>query len=190
MNKIEKLVLELMAERTFGGVLTIDEMVEKLMDIAGTQKMGLILVTEPSMRKTGNPWAGKVKKVARSLVDININYENRVNNQREREGSTADFEVGDNWHEAIKDSKGRWTPFTRNKKSGEMYLRCAVDKSLSTTYVDDTGDIVPKESLEPFLTVRRPAVGQGLEKEIKFICPKLTSVRGISTGGKTYLVGT
>jgi hypothetical protein len=60
---------------------------------AGTP-VGIVTLTEPKMRKTGNPYAGNCQRLAKRNGFIGCEYESCANNAMERAGLPRDFTAG------------------------------------------------------------------------------------------------
>lgn len=90
--------------------------------------VGLTTETVPDMRKTGNPFLGRVTKRSFTTVQIGASYANAVNNRREKEG-VADIEP-------FTPKPRKWgvringTPLVIHVKKGEdkprYYMECRV----------------------------------------------------------------
>lgn len=166
-----------------------ETLLSRLVGLVGASFVGLITVTEPKMRKTGNPYAGKVVKVARTSGQVNFDYDGAVGRAREKEGKPAeDWQKGESWHEPYM-IDGKYTPFCRHKKDGTLYVRVR-HMGGSSVYIDkDTGEEVDKELLKPFLPDASYG-NQGLDKgdEVRFVTYKLDSVRAATVKGETLVV--
>jgi hypothetical protein len=97
--------------------------------------------TIPPMRKTKNPYLGRIYKISRvnGIIGIWV-YANSVNNQRLRENSVADFEALERcWGKRIP-----YSPFV--EYNGFLYLETKVQKSSSAIYVD--GKLASRKQME------------------------------------------
>lgn len=156
---------------------TIEELVPFLMSLRSTQVATIVAVTEVKMRKTGNPFIG-TRKVQKIKVEVNNNYENKVNDARDAEGSATDFEVkplqwGEHASAAVIENKG------------ELYLQTIVlERDPSPSYIDMHGNYVPWESLKEFMPPYRPNARQELEQEVKVRTWKLTSIYDLWMGDR------
>ena len=123
-------------------VLTKQAIVDLLKESKGAKIVTLITQTEPKMRKTDNPYIGKVIKVSRVNGMIGWNYSNSVNNQREREGMEADFQAKPrHWGERIEG-----TPLVEHK--GNYYIELKVERSLGHSYQFTDGTPLTDEQVE------------------------------------------
>lgn len=137
--------------------------------------------TTPRMRKTGNPYAGRLVKQSKINGMINWYYENSVNNQREREGKKTDFEAKPRqWGKRVKG-----TPLVEHK--GRYYLEVKVENTYGKTYIDDQGNVVNQEEIEEFL-YNSSSSRQGVEDKVILRDYKLDSIQSITMNGKKYKV--
>jgi hypothetical protein len=112
-----------------------------------------VTVTVPAMRKTGNPFYGKVWKVTDLHGQAGFHYINSVNNQLEREGKERNADVKPRqWGQRIKG-----TPLVEHtNKAGvhRLYLEAKCERIASVYYVDAYGVEVDKADLAPWLQAR------------------------------------
>jgi hypothetical protein len=150
----------------------------------GTTAIAFEAETTPRMRKTNNPYFGKVKKVAHVGGLIGTNYENSVNNQLNREGKDANFTAKPRkW--GVRDSEHR---FIIHHK-GEVYLSVKPQQTNAKTrfFNTETGEEIAKETLKPWLQESsKPATQDNLDKEIPERDYKMSALKNISIGGKKF----
>lgn len=165
---------------------------ETLIDVRGATFVTVATNTEPKMKKTGNPFHGRVRKIAKYNGQINFHYDRAVLAQLEREGKDAScFFAGESYHKPILREDGTLTPFAVHKDDpSREYLRFRILRTLETSYVDETGADVPEAALEPWLD-RNPNAyaNQGTEKKIRFITLGLTSVTAVTFDGEIAPIG-
>ena len=156
---------------------------------------GVVLTTktEPRMRKTNNPYFGRVQKVSRlANVAIGYNYENVVNNRLEREGKEADFESqkpnGKSW------VKGYENLFlVSDKDSEQFYLRTTMRKNTKPTsfYLVDNRIATAQEEAEikTFIQSSSKPTNQGLDDGDEVIVRdfKTENVIAITLGDKAWV---
>ena len=152
----------------------------------GASAVTIVARTEPKMRKTGNPFgSGEVFKVARVNGMIGWDYANSVNNQREREGGTADFVAHKRtWGERIDG-----TPLVEHK--GNYYLEMKVQKSLDCRFEDASGSELDDDTVDmvkTFLPVKKQSETQQTEKPIILCDYKVAGILSITYKGICYLV--
>ena len=115
---------------------TVEELAPFLMSLRSTQVATIVAITEVKMRKTGNPFTGGVRKVQKIKVEVNNNYENKVNDTRDLEGKATDFEVAPlQW--------GSHASSAVIEHKGGLYLQTIVlERDPAPTYIDALGNTV------------------------------------------------
>ena len=150
--------------------VTTRELRDLLAAVKGAQPATIVTETEPKMRKTGNPYVGRITKISTANVFINFVYANAVNNQQLREGKEANFVPAPRtWGERIPG-----TPLIGHAKNGiyREYLECRfLDSGAAVRYVLDKGGrgerAIEKDEFGEFVPERASsAEHQGVEKEI------------------------
>ena len=150
--------------------LTSEDIQRAVMLTKGATIITVVAETAPRMRKTDNPYFGRVKKVAVVNGMINYNYEGNVNRQREREGSETDFRASaPAWGERVGDS-------CIIECKGRRYLDFRLLNTLEVKYICD-GKEVAKAEIEKFLPSRKKNASQGLDKVVKVCRYALDSIR-------------
>jgi hypothetical protein len=139
--------------------------------------------TVPTMRKTGNPYAGDCFKLATINVFLNTIYGNAVNRQRVREGAVADFEAQPRkWGERI-----AGTCFVQHK--GALYVEAKLERRIACSYETAAGQPISAESLAPFLPDRADAgEAHGVERAIILCDYKVENIVGVTLCGQHYSV--
>lgn len=167
--------------------MTRQQLADYLFGIQGSSFIGMTVETEPTMRKTGNPYAGRVRKINRVNGLVNFYYEEGVLRRLEKAGkSPDDYKKGESWHEPVLNAEGKLTPLCRHKTKGTEYLRFQLTKAETPTYLDQNDQEVPVEVLEPFMPEKRAYSNQGLDEgeELKILTYSLDSIRRISVKGE------
>ncbi len=111
-----------------------------------------------------------------------FDYENSVNNRREKEGKEKDFESKENWMEFI--SKGLVT----DKSTGtKFYLRYQYqkDSKLEQEYLFN-GNPILKQLFESYMSQRSEYENQGLDNPLQFQVVNLDNVMEISINKNKY----
>ena len=169
-----------------GAALTRQQLIDKLSQKRGATFVTVTTRTVPSMRKTGNPFVGKVFKISKVNGTAWHIYANSVNNQREREGSVAaNFEALPRvWGTRISQ-----TSLVEHK--GNFYLELKVESSLGHRYVNSAGkDLTPDEveRLKPFLSKPRQAATQQTEKEIILRDYRIENIIAIAMDSQKFII--
>lgn len=103
-----------------------------------------------TMRKRNNPYVGRVRKVCKGInLQFGVSYENKVNNEREREGLERDFipqsPRGMEWEvypkvlRSIKDSEKKYIRVTTTAKT-RIEVIYLVDDRIATS--EETAEIL------------------------------------------------
>ena len=154
----------------------------------------IIAKTEPRMRKTNNPYFGRVQKVTRlANVAIGYNYENVVNNRLEQEGKgqlhfTAQKPNGKSW------IKGYENLFLVADKDGTTeYLRTTMRRNTkpTTMYLVDGKEATPSQEAEikTFTETSAKPKNQGLNDGDEVIVRdyKVENIVSIQLGEKMWV---
>lgn len=149
----------------------------------------IITETEPSMRKTNNPFVGRVTKVTTyNNAMLGIDYQNAVNNRLERKGLANDYQS-----EAPKGKK-RYNAFFYQSLANEdiFYLKIGIYKNTtchSILFLD--GQPAKPEEIEaikPFIQSKSSNVqkqqdaGLNENEQYRIVAPKAQNVLQIKLG--------
>lgn len=157
--------------------MTPDELVEHVKNLKGTTAISFDAVTDARLKKTGNPIPLPCAKWSKVNGMIGYNYENSVNNQREREGSERDFDAaprqwGTRIHPCVVEHKGNF------------YLTVKIERVLEQPrYFDANGKEREIMEVKPFLP-SKGATRQGVEKEVIHREYGIENIRNLRMGGK------
>ncbi len=144
----------------------LDQSVRAKMIISTSVKMNKKDVETKTIK---NPY-DSATKVSTIIVDINPQYEDVVNQQREAEEKSADFESQERkWGTNI----GRGIV----EKDGKLYLSyIPVQTVLNSYFVNN--DLIEYSELKPFIPVKKPNEKQDLENEVKFRTVSMSNIIG------------
>ena len=163
----------------------------------GKMKKGIFGVeilteTEPAMRKTNNPFVGRVKKITHYVNAIlGVEYQNVVNNRLTRSGNEANYQS-----EAPK-GKRHYNAFFYQSLNDEsvFYLKIGIYKNTTckSTYTVDGHEATQSEleTLKPFLQSKSANVqkqqdaGLNETEQYHIVAPKTSNVLKITCGTKT-----
>ena len=141
------------------------------------------VATEPKMRKTGNPYMGRVKKHTAYLgVDFGASYTEEVNKRRLEEGKAADFQAKKSPYEEVNEF------FVR--KGEQIYLRMLLKKDNAKRVIWEIDGRPATENevseIKGFLQGGGCAKNQGLESgnEVEMRVVKIENV--VAVGGETW----
>ena len=125
-------------------------------------------------------WGAKILKRSRVNGVLGYNYENSVNNQREREGKDSDFQQ----------EERRWGVRLDRvwvSHKGELYFTVKVERSLEEPrYFTESGVELSRDEVKPYLPKKSKSSRQGTDKEIIHREYKLSSLRGITMNRQTF----
>lgn len=152
----------------------------------GTFGIEIVTETEPAMRKTNNPFVGRVKKVTTySNAILGVDYQNCVNNRLERNGHVADYQA-----EAPKGKKHYNAFFYQSLDNETFYLKIGMYKNTTTksTYHIDGHEATTDElaTLKTFLQSKPQTIAKqqeaGLDttEQYHIVTPKAQNVVSIT----------
>jgi hypothetical protein len=166
------------------------DFVNSLLNKKGADFITFSALTEVKVNKSAviggikqtNPFFGRIAKESTVNAQINFNYENAVNNRREKEGSDRDFQTaGLKWG-----NKNHNNSIVYN--NGQWYLQVRVLKGYGTRYFVD-GKETPKSEIEAYLPVKKEGSGrQGVEDEIIIRTYKLDNINSITMNGSVVQI--
>lgn len=168
--------------------MTANQIVSMMSNVKGATICTIVSATEPKMRKTANPYIGRVKKLTKVQYQFGYNYENAVNNRLKKEGKEPNFSTASRkW--------GEWViPNKVAEHKGEFYLRFYTMENATpkVVYLVDNRLATPEEvaEIKTFIPASAPSnrqVEAGLTEH--FVEPrelKATSILQITLNGTTY----
>lgn len=175
--------------------ISLNDLQNNLQNMDQTVLATVRTVTEPDMRKTNNPFYGKVFKVQDLSATVGSwSYSKAVNTRRQKEWLKA-LLTDENTPkpEEFVPKARRWgqrvpnTPFVEHK--GQYYVELSVHDCLRQKFVDDQGKEVSKALLEPWLTEKgEEGARQGLEKPVTLRDVKIENIVSINYAGQIVQV--
>lgn len=151
--------------------------------IKSEQRANIVTRTPVKMKKTGNPY-DKIFKVQTIIVDLNADYESKVNEERMLQNGdvSSSFVAGERkWGDKVNKSI--------IEKDGEFYLSCIeVGKIGEPVYIDGDGNRIEFEQIEPFMPAYSAPTNQGLTDVVKYRTYKLVNIIGMNIEGKARYV--
>jgi hypothetical protein len=163
---------------------------KRLADLKGARMVKLAVEVEPTMRKTGNPYVGRVVKQSFVMGVIGFRYENSVNNRRMVEANPETQKAADAVEVFIAEPR-KWgvhiegTPLVEHK--GQRYLEVKIERTLGTEYRLDGQPVDPETlvAIKAFMPEREEGARQELEKPVVLRDYKLSSIRQVVMDGLT-----
>lgn len=174
--------------------LTTAELTQNLTSMDNTVLATVRTVTVPEMRKTNNPFYGRVVKVQDLSASVGSwSYSKAVNNRRQKEWQKAllSDENTPQPAEFVPEAR-KWgqrvpnTPFVEHK--GQLYVELSVHNCLRQVYLDDQGNPVSKELLEPYLPKKKEGERQELDNPVILRDVKVENIVSVTYGGQTVEV--
>jgi hypothetical protein len=161
----------------------ITKLKELLFNHAGNGFAHIKTKTVPVMRKTNNPFFGKVFKITDANIQAGFHYINSVNNQLEREGKKRNANLKPRkW--GVRIGGTPLVEHTNKKGDHNLYLEAKVENVNSSYFVDGDGNQVDREELAPFLYASKKSSTQGnVEREVFLRDYKLDSIQWIKMDG-------
>lgn len=132
--------------------ITRQEFYELLSSMNAGTPVGIVTLTEPKMRKTGNPYAGNCQRLAKRNGFIGCEYESCANNALEKADLPRDFTGGPlPWGER----DGRYFIYYK----GNHYLRFyPVPGTTQEQWQENDGTEIDKAEIEEFLYSSKPNI--------------------------------
>ena len=166
-------------------------LINLLANTKGATICTLVTATIPTMRKTANPFIGRVKKIVKGQMQFGYDYENAVNNRLKAQGLEPNFSAQSRkW--------GKWIiPNKVAENNGEYYLRFyTITNNTKTEVVWLIDGRVATESeveqIKSFIPAKSSSNTQaqaGLtEHQVEPREYKASSIIGITINGETYKV--
>lgn len=174
--------------------ITFSELVAKLKLIDGKSHTGISftsITVATKMRKTGNPYRDElVEKLCWTHGNINMNYENVVNNKLEREGKERNFVASENWGEAKYDMFNGCIGQKKDSNSTQLYLRYIPLSTEFMSYGINGNVCEPEQSkiIASFMPPYKPATNQGTETEVPYRMYKLEGIKLIKLNKVLYQI--
>lgn len=164
-------------------IVSVVELEQRINSLQSGAIISFTSLTEPAMRKTGNPYVGRVKKVQTMNAVINFEYENVVNNRLDKEEKEKDFKVADNWGSRTEESKAVI------EHKGVKYLQVMPTNPSKPEYLLD-GNTIEKSVIEAYLYAPSTTSRQGLEKENQVVIRrfKFENIVKVNMLGEEFLV--
>jgi len=149
----------------------------------GAQPASVQYVTSPKLTKEGKIKFGDVTKIANVGIMLGYNYQNSVNNQRERENELADFMAQPLWK-----GKGKRlsTCLAKHEEKGTFYMSYKSQQTFKSFHFDAVLNFIPLSMLKPFFPQSDPAKYQGLEQAVYHREILIDNIRKLKFKKTTY----
>lgn len=175
----------------------LEQAIKELQELGRSTALNVVYVTEPSHRKTGNPFyhsstkSWGIEKVGTFNALVGVSYQNVINNQRKREDLEADFESKPIWN-GSGEHFGKY--LIRHTKTHKLYLALLpTSGTAKVQYVfkEDKRPLNESELtiLEAFTSERVVSASQGTEKPVFWNIIALENLRQLTFNHQTYVLG-
>lgn len=168
--------------------ITIDQLKAMLLNWNyGAQPASIQYITTPKINKDGRERFGTVTKIANIGCMIGYNYQNAVNNQRQRENELKDFMSQSLWK-----GKGKRlsTALSTHIEKECFYLTYKKQQTFKSFHFDSALNFLPIALLKPFFPVSNPAKYQGVEKAVYHREILIENIRRLKFRKTTYEIVT
>jgi hypothetical protein len=164
-------------------LVTVSQAVALIRDnTKGTTFVSIDTDTEPRMRKTGNPYHGKVRKLNTMTGCVGFDYENSVNRLASKEGASEREAKSRKWGTLTSDRL-----FVEHK--GNFYVQMKVESSDTPRYIGNDGTEIDVELLRPFLQKSGKSSTQSdLDGEVIVRDVKMVNVKSMRFKGQDYTI--
>ena len=179
--------------------ITRQELVSKMLNLRnGSHTFGsIVLATEPKMNKGGNPFYGRVTKLAKWSFGVNTEYYTKVIKEMERQGLDTSALTREPSNYIRYNEKANCPILKLKSDESKLYLSVFPNKegvSFVEYYIDgvlatelETAQIKAWENgNKP--SAKQSELGISAEREIKIRTIKLDSIVAITLEGVTYKV--
>lgn len=179
--------------------ITREELVEKMLVLRNGSHTfgGVVLATEPKMNKGGNPFYGRVTKLAKWSFGVNTDYYTKVVNEMTRQGLDTSTLTKEPSNYVRYNEKANCPILRLKSDTSKLYLSVFPNKegvSFVEYYLDGVlATELETEQIKSWVGETKPSakqseLGISADKEIKIRTIKLDSVVAITLEGTTYKV--
>jgi hypothetical protein len=157
----------------------------QLLKVSAPQPIGLTAIHEPAMRRTNNPFRGRVLKRSRVNGWINFEYKRTVRRQQVREHLDPDFQPMPRvWGQRVRDCP---LVLHADETGLQLYLEVKLQTVERLYFDSNTFEPIDAKSIAPFLIKRRPS-RQPVQNQIELRDYRLDRVAQLRIGRDTWEV--
>jgi len=160
------------------------ELLKLLQKVDGNKAtfVSVIYNTDARLKKKDNPYLG-TRKINKISGLINFNYQNRVNNQRIKEGKEDNFQAETRKYGFKADDFNGCLLYG----AGDTKLIISPEKSYSPKFVFNN-KLVSKDKIQPWLPKVKETNNQNVDKQIVYMNIDLSNILKITIDKNTYRV--
>lgn len=162
------------------------ELFELLMNVERPTFTHIVSVTEPKMKKTGNPYFNGVTKKSKGNYFIGGTYQDMVNIRIGKEGFEEQF-ISKDCTIGVKVEGSKCLQFNENHNRHYLQYFIFSTSKIKSEYFFE-GNTIDKVLLEDFLTKKSKTSRQPQEDKIEPQSFKLSSIKEISLNGTKYII--
>jgi hypothetical protein len=171
--------------------ITKTQLVDLLTKIDGKQATFISIVAEVDARlkKRGNKYSkDSITKINKYSGLINYNYQNSVNNQREREGIDTNFVSKATYASKINDKYNGC--LAQHDVTGQVYLVFKEQSSQKPIYKINGAEVddETEQYLKQFRSESPKSVSQGVDKTVEHRNVKIENIKTIILNSTEYVV--
>lgn len=164
--------------------ITSNELVEILNQVQKGTFANILTETNVRMNKKNNAYFGLITKIAKQNVLLGSNYENRVNNNLDKEQKESNFisqssKVGNHISTCILFNENTQLYYLQAEYFGE------VKPQIEYYY---NGNIIEKEKFAEFLPQKNSPSQNGLDNKVNIFSPKIENIKEISLNKIKYII--
>jgi hypothetical protein len=164
--------------------ITSSELIVILNEVKKGTFANILIETNVRMNKKNNPYFGLITKKTEIKILLGSNYENRVNNNLDKENKETDFvaescKVGGHVSECV----------LYNENTNLFYLQYEYFKEIKPKveyYYND--NLIELEKFIDFVPEKKSANQKGLLKKVNSITVKIENIKEISLNKIKYIV--
>ena len=165
--------------------ITITELLNVLNQVNKPTFVHIVMETPVRMKKTDNPFFGLVTKRSSGNYLIGTDYEQRVNNNSEKEEKERDFVT-----ETLKGKRHISKCVLIDTKTESVYylMMERFDEIHPKVEFKQGEDPIEKQLFEQFMYPTYQSTKQGQERKVMVLTPKLSNIKEISIDKMKYEV--
>lgn len=168
--------------------VTTSQLIEEMLKFDGSQFVNIVTETEPRMRKTNNPYLGRVKKQTRQNYLLGSKYEQRVQNNEKKEGLDVQFKT-----ESSRVGRHLSKVVLYNDKTNTHYLQLEPFTEIvpsEVTFFLDGNEVneIDMILLQDFIQNSTESQKQVQDKKVFVKCPKFENILEMTMSDTIYKV--
>lgn len=169
--------------------MKLNDLQKMLVKRKGATFLTIIAVTEAQLTEEGKEKFGRVWRVSHVNGQVNFNYENAVNKQREKEGVEEEFVARPRKWGTRLDSGPFISHVRQSDGHHELYLELRVLNVIETTYRNEKGDLMTDAQIWTYIKKNKSQLEhQMISKEIVVRDYNVKNIIAITLDNQTHLL--